>query len=57
MLRFPYGADVEESEVDEDAHKTENSVQASRLSGARGARTEILCQTQTFSSRRDQVPL
>ena len=42
MLRFPYGADVEESEVDEDAHKTENPGQASRLSGARGARTEIL---------------
>ena len=50
MIRFPYGADVDESEVDEDAHKTENPVQASRLSGARGARTGILCQTQTPSS-------
>ena len=57
MLRFPYGADVEETEVAEDAHKTENPVQASGLSGARGARTEILRQTQTPSSGRDQVPL
>lgn len=57
MIRFPYGADVEETEVAEDAHKTENPVQASRLSGARGARTEILCKTQTASSRRDQVSL
>ena len=57
MIRFPYGADVEETEVAGDAHKTENSVQASRLSGAGGARTEVLCQTQTPSSGRDQVPL
>ena len=57
MIRFPYGADVDETEVAEDAHKTENPVQASGLSGARGARTEVLCQTQTASSGRDQVPL
>ena len=42
MIRFPYGADVDELEVDEDAHKTENPVQASWLSGARGPGTEIL---------------
>ena len=53
MLRFPYGADVEETEVAEDAHKAENTMQASRVSGAGGSRAEILRQTQTPSSGRD----